>query len=306
MSLDPSLAPLLAALARQLGAETHVPTHLPDAVFTGPLAPALPAPEVTALPLLREQRAVVTGSVLDHLFLRADGTSIGGIPESCTTIIAGPPGSGKTRTALHALARVALQDARCGLVLAEEAWRDPPRSGREDLCSRFTRSAMAELGMTEQGVREDILPNIRIVESLRHDEKDWPRFIAAYRHLVERDGALFVVVDSLSAIDASRGAPARHLSALRTYNQQNGVTCLVVSQIRDSGAPTGGEPLVHASDAAVLVENRTMQSKEEAARWGANYRDTIPLVSALKSVTTRTLGQPLRVGRTATGVLVRA
>jgi KaiC/GvpD/RAD55 family RecA-like ATPase len=301
---DPNLAALLSALGPVLqAAGLAVPATMPAAVFSGDLEPGHTDDSVTPLPLLRDQQAVRTGTVLDFLFFRHDGSPLRGIPAGCTTVLAGPPGSRKTRTALHALARVALQGVRCGLVLAEEAWRDPATSGREDLCSRFTRSAMQELSMDEHEVRADIVSNIRTLETLHHASHDWPAFISRYRRLVEHHGVLFTVVDSLTAIDANRGMPAKHLAQLRTYNAAHGVTCLVVSQIKDSGAPAGGEPLVHAADAGVLIERRTLTSKEEAARYGLAYKDEVDVAVALKSATTRTYGGVMRVDYTSTGVL---
>src|SRR5207248_9857183 len=58
---------------------------------------------------IKLQEAVQLGSVLDVLCLTEDGQfALGGVPKGCTIALAGPPGKGKTRTALAGMAKVAL------------------------------------------------------------------------------------------------------------------------------------------------------------------------------------------------------
>jgi len=92
---------------------------------------------------IREQKAVPTGSVLDYLCLTDDYKyALGGLPKGCTIAFAGPPGKGKTRTALAALARVAMTGEKVAFIVAEEGFHDQTESGRDDLCSRMTKIAM--------------------------------------------------------------------------------------------------------------------------------------------------------------------
>src|SRR5580704_9802263 len=72
---------------------------------------------------IRTQQAIPTGSVLDYLCLTEDGkNALGGLPKGCTIAFAGPPGKGKTRTSLGALARVALGGEKVAFVVAEEGF----------------------------------------------------------------------------------------------------------------------------------------------------------------------------------------
>ena len=58
--------------------------------------------------LVKSQESVPMGCALDVLCLNEDGTkSLGGIPRGCTIAFAGPPGKGKTRSALAGLCQVA-------------------------------------------------------------------------------------------------------------------------------------------------------------------------------------------------------
>ncbi|MGO8670610.1 MAG: ATPase domain-containing protein [Capsulimonadaceae bacterium] len=197
---------------------------------------------------IRNQEAVTTGSVLDFLCLSSDGrSSLGGIPKGCTIAFAGPPGKGKTRTALAALARVAQAGGKVAFVVAEEGFHDESGSGRDDLCSRMTKIAMQVTGLDEATLEAQVLDKFFVMECQYHKGTSWDDFVGKYRYLVEKEQIRFVVVDSLNMLDPSRNRTADNLSALKTYNHQQGITCLCLGQIRDTGAPVGGEALQHTA-----------------------------------------------------------
>jgi len=254
---------------------------------------------------IREQKAVPTGSVLDYLCLTDDGkNALGGLPKGCTIAFAGPPGKGKTRTALAALARVAMAGEKVAFIVAEEGFHDETESGRDDLCSRMTKIAMQVTGLSEADLEKKVLENFYVMECQYHKGTSWDDFVSKYRFLVEKENIRFVVIDSLNMLDPSRNRTADNLSALKTYNHSQGITCLCLGQIRDTGAPVGGEALQHTADAVIMLEEVGMSSKEIAEQWGAKYRDKIDLMTCVKSVTTPKFDYPIRVTREAsTGVL---
>lgn len=250
--------------------------------------------------LVKEQEAIELGCVLDNLCLSADGGSaLGGVPKGCTIAFAGPPGKGKTRSMLAGLAKVAASGEKVALVVAEEGFHDPDGNGRDDLCSRFTKIGMGVTGLAEKAFRKQVLENVFVLESQYHRGQSWDDFVNKYRYLVEQEEIGFVVIDSLNMLDPSRSRTADNLSALKTYNHEQGVTCVCVGQIRDTGAPVGGEALVHTADAVFLIEEMSLGSKEIAELWGGKYRDKIDVVRAVKSVTTPTFPHPVRLGRDA-------
>ena len=248
--------------------------------------------------LVKEQEAVTLGSVLDSLCLTEDGSaSLGGVPKGCTIAFAGPPGKGKTRSALAGLAQVALSGEKVAFVVAEEGFHDPEGNGRDDLCSRFTKIGMGVTGLKEKDFRKKVLENVFVLESQYHRGHTWDDFVNKYRYLVEQEDIGFVVIDSLNMLDPSRSRTADNLSALKTYNHEKGVTCVCVGQIRDTGAPVGGEALVHTADVVFLIEEMSLGSKEIAELWGGKYRDKIDVIRAVKSVTTPIFQHPVRLGR---------
>ncbi|MCA9685417.1 MAG: AAA family ATPase [Myxococcales bacterium] len=246
--------------------------------------------------LIRRQQPLPTGTVLDYLCLSEDGQkALGGLPKGCTMALVGPPGKGKTRTTLATLARVAQSGTKVAFVVAEEGFHDKAGSGRDDLGSRMTKIGMAATGLSEADFRSQVLENMWVIESQYHRGQNWDDFIAKYRYLVEKAGIGFVVIDSLNMLDPSRSKTADHLSTLKTYNHAQGVTCLCVGQIKDTGDPVGGEAMVHTADAVFLIEEMGLSSKEQAAEWGGKYRDRIVVVRAVKCVTTPIFPHPIRV-----------
>jgi KaiC/GvpD/RAD55 family RecA-like ATPase len=248
--------------------------------------------------LIKTQHAISLGGVLDVLCLSDDGKhALGGVPMGCTIALAGPPGKGKTRSALAGMARVAQSGEKVAMVVAEEGFHDDADSGRDDLCSRMVKIGMAATGLDEKKFTKDVLENVYVLESQYHKGHSWDDFVTKYRYLIEQQEISFVVIDSLNMLDPSKNRTADNLSALKTYNHEQGVTCLCIGQIRDTGLPVGGEALQHTADAVFLIEEMSLGSKEIAKTWGGEYRDKIDIVRAVKSVTTPTFPHPVRIGR---------
>ncbi len=256
--------------------------------------------------LIKEQEAVPLGSVLDLLCLTPDRQhALGGVPKGCTIAFAGPPGKGKTRTALAGLSRVAVSGEKVALVVAEEGFHDPEGNGRDDLCSRLVKIGMTATGLNEKQFTDKVLSNVCVLESQYHKGHTWDDFVTKYRYLVEKEEISFVVIDSLNMLDPSKNRTADNLSALKTYNHERGVTCLCIGQIRDTGSPVGGEALQHTADAVFLIEEFSLGSKEIAEMWGGQYRDRIDVIRAVKSVTTPIFPFMIKLDRDAeSGVLV--
>jgi len=247
---------------------------------------------------IKTQHALPLGNILDMLCLKEDGkTALGGVPLGCTMVFVGPPGKGKTRSSLAALARVALSGKKVAFVVAEEGFHDDDGTGRDDLCSRLVKVGMAATGLDEAAFEKQVLENTFVLEAQYHKHNTWDDFVAKYRYLVEREHIDFVVIDSLNMVDPTKKGTADNLSALKTYNHEKGVTCICIGQIKDTGEPVGGEALQHTADVVFLLEEMSLGSKEIAEFWGGKYRDKISVLHVVKSVTTPTLQYPVRVDR---------
>jgi KaiC/GvpD/RAD55 family RecA-like ATPase len=255
---------------------------------------------------IKTQKGLSLGSVLDLLCLTDDRQhALGGVPMGCTIALAGPPGKGKTRTALAGLARIAASGTPAAFVIAEEGFHNEEDSGRDDLCSRLTKIGMAATGLDEKAFTAKVLNNLFILQSQYHKGHTWDDFVSKYRYLVEKEKIRFVVIDSLNMLDPTKNRTADNLSALKTYNHEKGITCICIGQIRDTGMPVGGEALMHTADAVFLIEEMSLGSKEIAEFWGGKYREKIDVINAVKSVTTPILPYPVRTDREpCTGIMV--
>lgn len=246
--------------------------------------------------VIKKQQPLPVHPVLDCLCLTEDGRhALGGIPKGCTIAFVGPPGKGKTRTAISCLCRVAHEGIRCGFVVAEEGFIDEQDSGRDDLSSRLTKIGMQVLSLSEAQFQKKVARNIAVLLSQYHKGHTWDSFVTRYRYMIEKEGIKFVIIDSLNTLDPSKTKTADNLAALKTYNHEKGVTCLTIGQIKDTGMPVGGESLIHTADAVFLLEELGLNSKEMAEFWGGNYRDRIITIRAVKSVTTPIFPHPIRV-----------
>jgi KaiC/GvpD/RAD55 family RecA-like ATPase len=290
-AVDPAAVPFAAGAAQAEAADKGLDADI--------IRPA------TLTDRIRHQQAVPLGSVLDVLCLTDDAQhSLGGIPKGCTIAFAGPPGKGKTRSAIAGLAKVALSGEKVAFVVAEEGFHNAAESGRDDLCSRLTKIGMAVTGLGEDEFAAKVLANVFVMECQYHKGTTWDDFVGKYRYLVEKENITFVVIDSLNMLDPTRNRTADNLSALKTYNHEKGITCLCLGQIRDTGMPAGGEALQHTADAVFLIEELSLGSKEIAEQWGGKYRDKIDVISCVKSVTTPKFEHPVRLARMpGTGVL---
>jgi len=241
------------------------------------------------------QEALSIQPLLDKLCLTEDGkNALGGVPKGSTITLTGPPGGGKTRSALESLIRVAATGTKCVLVVAEEGFVDDD-SGRDDLRSRIIKLGMKVLDVDEDGFKEKVEANYAVINAQYHRGQTWADFIGAYRYLVEKDGIKFAVIDSITTLDPTNRKTIDNLSALKTYNHGHGVTCLVIGQVKDTGQPAGGKPLQHTSDVVFHIDTISMGSKEIAAKWDANYRDNLTVIRVLKSNTTPIFSHPVRI-----------
>ena len=246
--------------------------------------------------VIKTQQPLPLQNLLDYLCLTEDGKySLGGIPKGCTIALVGPPGKGKTRTALASLCRVAYSGIRSGLVVAEEGFLDEQNSGRDDLCSRLTKIGMKSLDLSEANFQKTVAKNLAVILSQYHKGQTWDTFVTRYRFMVEKEDVKFVIIDSLNMLDPSKTRTADNLAALKTYNHEKGVTCMTIGQIKDTGMPVGGESLIHTADAVFLIEEITLGSKEIADFWGGSYRDHITVIRTVKSVTTPIFPYPIRL-----------
>lgn len=242
--------------------------------------------------------------LFSKLFTTKDDKPLQGIPSGCTLTITGPAYSGKTRSALEMVIRAVMQGIKVAYVVAEEGFYDEADSGRNDLFSRFLEVAVDVSGLTEEEFRKKHDEDYIVIPNQYHLGKNWSDFIKDYRYAVEDLECKLTIIDSINMLDPSKLNTVDNLNSLKTYNHEKGITCIVIGQVKDSGIPQGGEGLFHSSEVSIHIYEQTMTSKDLAARWDSNYRDSIMLISARSKVCS-SIKHPVRIHENEAG-LIRA
>ena len=236
------------------------------------------------------------------LFLSEDNSLLGGIPKGCTCTLTGPAYSGKTRSALEMIINAVRKDVKTAYVVAEEGFFDDKESGRNDLFSRFLKIAETITGLTEKQFRKKYDEKYVVIPNQYHKGKSWEEFIRDYRFAVEELECKFTIIDSINMLDPSKLNTVDNLNALKTYNHEKGVTCVVIGQVKDTGQPQGGEALFHTSEVALHISKKSMTSKAQAEIWGSTYRDTVTVINA-RSKVCHTLNFSVKISFDENGML---
>jgi len=193
-----------------------------------------------------------TDTFLGSLFLKSDGETLGGIPAGGQFAITGLPGAGKSILVEEIGVRVSASGRKVLYVTAEDTWKSP--TPRFDLQSRMKQKADV-LGLDWSMIRE----NLFVIDTVFYPElRDWSTFAETYRYVVEKEGIELVIIDSVTVLEAYRGALKYRVMELARYNQLHGVTALFVNQRSaekwDSYDMAGGIGLAHNLDGTVIID----------------------------------------------------
>jgi len=194
-----------------------------------------------------------TGTYLDQLFLKENDSPANGIPIVVQLGIVGLPDVGKSILVQEIALRAASKGKKVVFVTSEDVWESP--SPRFDLQSRMKQKADL-MGLDW----EDIRHNIFVFDAISHSEfRDWSTFVETYRYIVETLGSVdLLIVDSITLMEAYRGALKYRLIELARYNQMHGITAIYICQRSieeaDKYAMAGGIGLAHNLDATLCID----------------------------------------------------
>ncbi|MEM3566397.1 MAG: ATPase domain-containing protein [Candidatus Bathyarchaeia archaeon] len=193
-----------------------------------------------------------TGTFIDQLFLTPDGKSLGGIPICGQFAITGLPGAGKSILVEEVAVRVAASGRKVLYATAEDTWKSA--TPRFDLQSRLKQKADI-LGLDWNRIRE----NLFVLDTVAYPElRDWNTFAETYRYIAEKEKIELAIIDSVTVLEAYRGALKYRVMELARYNQVHGITALYVNQrsseVWDSYDMAGGIGLAHNLDGTIIVD----------------------------------------------------
>ena len=193
-----------------------------------------------------------TGTFVDYFFLTPEGKPLNGVPICGQFAITGLPGAGKSILVEEIAVRVAGSERKVLFATAEDTWRSA--TPRFDLQSRLKQKAEI-LGLDWNKIRG----NLFVLDTVAYPElRDWNTFAETYRYVAEREKIELSIVDSVTVLEAYRGALKYRVMELARYNQVHGITALYVNQrsseVWDSYDMAGGIGLAHNLDGTIIVD----------------------------------------------------
>lgn len=193
-----------------------------------------------------------TGTFLDYMFISSEGKPLNGVPICGQFAITGLPGAGKSILVEEIAVKVAASGRKVLFATAEDTWKSV--TPRFDLQSRMKQKAEV-LGLDWGKVME----NLFVLDTVVFPElRDWNTFAETYRHVVEREKIELAIIDSVTVLEAYRGALKYRVMELARYNQLHGVTGLFINQrsaeMWDTYEMAGGIGLAHNLDGTILVD----------------------------------------------------
>lgn len=220
-----------------------------------------------------------TGTFIDQLFLKPEGETLNGLPICGQFAITGLPGAGKSILVEEIGVRVTADGRRTLYATAEDTWKSA--TPRFDLQSRMKQKADI-LGLDWSKIKE----NLYVLDTVLYPElRDWSTFAETYRYVVEREKIELAIVDSVTVLEAYRGALKYRVMELARYNQTLGVTGLYVNQRSverwDSYDMAGGIGLAHNLDGTIIVDYGRVYWQDQQVDLDANRGQFVRITRVL-------------------------
>jgi len=194
-----------------------------------------------------------TETFLDDFFLDDEGKLIGGVPSGAQISITGLPGAGKSILIEEIAVRAANNGHRVLYVTGEDIWQSPAQ--RFDLQSRLINKTQI-LGFDWAKISQ----NIWVIDVITTPEmREWKTFAETYRYCIEANKIDMALIDSVTVLEAYRGALKYRLTELSRFNQLKGVTGFFVhqrsSEDMDKIDVAGGVGITHTTDVLAIVDH---------------------------------------------------
>lgn len=193
-----------------------------------------------------------TGTFLDYMFVTPEAKPLNGVPVVGQFAITGLPGAGKSILVEEIAVRVAGSGRKVLFATAEDTWKSA--TARFDLQSRLKQKAdVLKLNWSR------VMENLFVLDTVAYPELlDWNTLAETYRYVVENEKIELAIIDSVTVLEAYRGALKYRVMELARYNQLHGVTGLYVNQrsveMWDTYEMAGGIGLAHNLDGTILVD----------------------------------------------------
>ena len=220
-----------------------------------------------------------TGTFLDYLFMTPEGKILNGLPICGQFAITGLPGAGKSILVEEIAIRVASSGRKVLYATAEDTWKSA--TPRFDLQSRLKQKADI-LGLDWSKIRE----NLFVLDTVAYPElRDWNTFAETYRYVAEKEKIELAIIDSVTVLEAYRGALKYRVMELARYNQVHGITALYVNQRSteawDSYDMAGGIGLAHNLDGTIIIDYGRVYWQDQQVDLAVNRGEFVRIARVL-------------------------
>lgn len=207
---------------------------------------------------IKDLKGFKTGTFLDTMFLDSNGNQIDGVPFGSNCVLTGLPNTGKSLLVEEVVLNIANNGNKVCFVTSEELFATETK--RMDLENRMKEKAKI-VGLDWKKIHE----NLFVLDAVADAElRSWHTFAKTYRTLVENNGIEFLVVDSLTLLEDSRGQLKYRLLELIKYGQRKGITSILINQRSkeevDNFAMAGGISLSHIADVVFILDVKKVWS----------------------------------------------
>ncbi|MEM3608820.1 MAG: ATPase domain-containing protein [Candidatus Bathyarchaeia archaeon] len=242
-----------------------------------------------------------TGTFIDNFFLTPEGKPLGGIPICGQFAITGLPGAGKSILVEEIAVRVASSGRKVLFATAEDTWKSA--TPRFDLQSRLKQKADI-IGLDWEKIRQ----NLFVLDTVAYPElRDWNTFAETYRFVAEKEKIELALIDSVTVLEAYRGALKYRVMELARYNQINGITALYVNQrsseVWDSYDMAGGIGLAHNLDGTIIVDYGRVYWQDQQVDLALNRGEFVRIARVLDCRMCNFERRRIRVDITSDGFL---
>ncbi len=220
-----------------------------------------------------------TGTFIDYMFLTPEGKPLNGVPICGQFAITGLPGAGKSILVEEIAVRVAAAGRKVLFATAEDTWKSV--TPRFDLQSRMKQKADI-LGLDWRKIKK----NLFVLDTVFFPElRDWNTFAETYRYVVQKEKIELAIVDSVTVLEAYRGALKYRVMELARYNQLHGVTGIYINQRSaehwDTYDMAGGIGLAHNLDGTIIVDYGRVYWEDQRVDLEANRGEFVRIARVL-------------------------
>jgi len=249
----------------------------------------------------KDLKVLKTETVLDYLFIDNKRKLLNGIPINSQLGLLGMSGSGKSILMEELAVRLAHRGIKVLFTTTEDIFTS--EHSRYDLQSR-----MMDKAKYLKLEWDKIKPNLFVMDTVTYPElREWSTYGDVYRYTCQREKIEVSLIDSVSMLEAYRGALKYRLMELARFAQVEGITTIFVNQRSEESFDkydvAGGVALIHEMDSTILIDKGRSYYGDQSDDMGVKRGEEVYMVRATNSRICGVVYEHLRTVITPEGFL---